>query len=108
MRYAPNAVNVWVRIYESKNRMLTTAIINETKKRKPKNQKTIKKNIQKSIEQTAKYLKHTKAISKKSYIMSFAVNLYMNNPKYFADRKDKSVNDVLLELLHKYKFEIMK
>ena len=90
------------------NHLFIKNLLNETKKRKPKNQKTIKKNIQKSIAQTAKYLKHTKAISKKSYIMSFAVNLYMNNPKYFADRKDKSVNDVLLELLHKYKFEIMK
>jgi DNA topoisomerase-1 len=46
-------------------------LLNETKKRLPNNDKIMKKNILTSLKKTAKFLKHTKAISKKSYVMNF-------------------------------------
>ena len=60
----------------------------------------------KSLKKTAKYLKHTKAISKKSYVMNFIIELYMDNSDYFVKRKYNNINDVLLELLQLYKKSI--
>jgi DNA topoisomerase-1 len=79
------------------------SLLNETSKRKPKNDTIIKKNIKLALEKTAFYLKHTKAISKKSYIMNFTVNLYSSNPAYFIDNKNNDTNDVLLNILKLYK-----
>ncbi len=81
-------------------------LLNETKKRLPKNDKIKKKNILKSLQKTAKFLKHTKAISKKSYVMNFIIELYMNNSSYFTSRKYNTIDDVLLELLKLYKKSI--
>jgi len=82
------------------------SLLNETKKRLPKNEKIKKKNILKSLKKTAKFLKHTKNISKKSYVMNFIIELYMNNPSYFISKKYDSINDVLLDLLKLYKKSI--
>ena len=83
------------------------SLLEETKKRLPKNDKIKKKNIMKSLKKTAKYLKHTKAISKKSYVMNFIIDLYMTNSDYFVKRKYESPNDILLDLLKIYKKSIV-
>jgi DNA topoisomerase-1 len=75
------------------------SLLNETKKHVPKDNKTIKKNIVNAIETTAFYLRHTKSISKKSYIMNFAVQTYIDDPEFFIRRRNKDPNKVLLELL---------
>lgn len=82
------------------------SLLNETKKRLPKNEKIKKKNILKSLKKTAKFLKHTKNISKKSYVMNFIIELYMNNPSYFISKKYDGINDILLDLLKLYKKSI--
>lgn len=79
------------------------ALLQETNKRRPKNKKIIKKNIAISIKKTAYYLKHTKAISKKSYIMNFCIEMYQETPDYFVDRKLDDPNKVLLNILDKYR-----
>jgi len=81
-------------------------LLNETKKRLPKNDKIKKKNILKSLEKTAKHLKHTKSISKKSYVMNFIIELYMNNSDFFIKNKYSQTNDVLLDLLKLYRKSI--
>lgn len=78
-------------------------LLNETKKRSPSSDRNKKKNILKSLEKTAKFLKHTKAISKKSYVMDFIIDFYMNNSEFFVSRKYDDTNEVLLELLKLYK-----
>lgn len=90
------------------NNLFIAALLNETKKRKPKNERTIKKNIMNALKTTAHYLRHTKAISKKSYIMNFCVELYQKNPEYFISRKYDNPNDILLDLLEIYTKEIIK
>jgi len=89
------------------NYYFVKSILIETKKRKPINKKTINKNILNAIENTAHYLRHTQAISKKSYITDYFVSLYKTNPKYFSSRKNKDTDTILLSLLRKYKKEIM-
>ena len=89
------------------NYYFVKSIIIETKKRKPVNRKTINKNILNAIENTAHYLRHTQAISKKSYITDYFVDLYKTNPKYFSSRKNKDTDTILLSLLRKYKKEVM-
>ena len=82
------------------------SLLTETKKRLPKNEKIKKKNIVKSLKKTAKFLKHTKSISKKSYVMNFIIELYMNNPSYFISKKYDDTNNILLDLLKLYKKSI--
>ena len=81
-------------------------LLNETKKKLPKTDKIKKKIILKSLKQTAKFLKHTKAISKKSYVMNFIVEFYMDSSDFFISRKYYDTNEVLLELLKLYKKSI--
>lgn len=81
------------------------SLLNETKKRNPKNQKIIKKNILNAIKITAHHLRHTKSISKKSYVMNFTVELYNKNPEYFIKHKHDNPDDVLLSILRLYKYE---
>jgi len=83
-------------------------IINETKKRSPSNSKIIKKNIVNAIKLTAHSLRHTKNISKKSYIMTFCIDYYIHNPYFFVARKFDDPNDVLTELLKMYIKKIKK
>lgn len=75
----------------------------ETKKRQPKTDKIINKNIQKALDVTANNLRHTKSISKKSYVMDFVVNYYSTHINYFIKRIDNNIDLVLLDLLKKYK-----
>ncbi len=82
------------------------SLLKETRKRLPKNDLTKKKNILNSLKKTAKFLKHTKAISKKSYVMDFILELYMNNPTYFNKIKYNNTDLVLLDLLKEYKKSI--
>jgi DNA topoisomerase-1 len=81
-------------------------LLRETRKRTPKNQKIIKKNIKIAFMKTAKHLKHTKSISKKSYVMNYILDLYQSSPIYFIERKHSNSNRVLLELLQNYKKQI--
>jgi DNA topoisomerase I len=80
-------------------------ILQETQKRIPKNAKIIKKNIKTAISNTAYYLRHTKAISKKSYVMNFCMDKYSNDTEYFITNKFEDPNIVLMDLLKKYKRE---
>jgi len=80
------------------------ALLDETRKRIPNTNKKIKKNILNAIKSTAYHLRHTKAISKKSYILEYAINLYRVNPKFYIDRKnEKNIDAIVLELLNMYK-----
>ena len=76
------------------------------KKKLPKTDIIKKKIILKALKQTAKFLKHTKAISKKSYVMNFIVEFYMDSSDFFISRKYDDINEVLLELLKLYKKSI--
>lgn len=89
------------------NHYFIKTLLKETKKRLPKNKKVIKTNILNSLNNTAFYLKHTKAISKKSYVMNFAIEMYENNPAYFTERIYDHPNNVLLELIRKYKTKVL-
>lgn len=66
----------------------------------------IKKNIFNAIKVSAKQLSHTKSISKKAYIMSFCIDLYIEHPEFFISRKYDDVNDVLEKVLKLYKKSI--
>ena len=83
------------------------SLIKETNKRSPKNDSIIKKNIINALHTTAHFLRHTKSISKKSYVMNFAIDLYKSNPKYFMSRGD-NINEILLDLLKLYKQKILQ
>ncbi len=89
------------------NYHFTKALLGQTKKRLPKNDKVKKKNILNALKVTAKNLKHTRAISKKSYVMDFSIELYMTNPDFFIERKYDNANDVLFEILKNYKKNIL-
>lgn len=83
------------------------SLLSETRKRTPKNKKITKKNIISALKSTALRLKHTGAVSKKSYVMNFATELYQNNPEYFVEHKNDSPILVLLDLLKMYKKNIL-
>lgn len=82
------------------------ALLQETKKRTPKDKKTIKKNLSLAQESTAFHLRHTKSISKKSYTMELIRDMYMTNPEWFIENKTKRPLTVLLEILKLYKEKI--
>lgn len=90
------------------NHYFIKSVLAETQKRLPKQKNIIKKNILNALKKTAYYLRHTKAISQKSYVMKFGVDMYMNNPSYFIERKNDDPNEVLLDLLKLYKKNILK
>jgi DNA topoisomerase-1 len=78
------------------------SLLSETRKRAPKNRKVIKKNLSNAIKSTARQLKHTGAVSRKSYILEFAIELYQNTPEFFVEKKNEDPNIVLLLLLKTY------
>ena len=82
------------------------ALIKETRNRNPIDQKTAKKNLSLAQENTAYYLRHTKSISKKSYTMDLIRDIYMTNPDYFIQNKNKQPLTVLIELLKMFKEKI--
>ena len=84
------------------------ALLNETKKRSPKNKKIIKQNLNIAQENTAFYLRHTKSISKKSYTMSIIRDMYNDNPQFFIDNKNRQPINVLIDLLKIFKDKIKK
>lgn len=83
------------------------ALLSETRKRTPKHKKIMRKNILNALKISAKHLGHTRAISKKSYVMSFCIEMYQDNPDFFINRKYNNVNEVLLEILKLYKSKIL-
>jgi len=89
------------------NEAFLRALLNETKKRTPKDRKTIKKNIMNAFKSTARQLKHTGAVSKKSYVMNFAIELYQNNPELFIKNKNMDPATFLLGLLKLYKKHVL-
>ncbi len=90
------------------NKYFIDSLIKETLKRTPKNQKAIKKNIINAIKSVVFYMRHTRAVSKKSYILNFAIDLYKNNPEYFIKRKLDDPDDTLLDIFKMYKKKILK
>lgn len=83
------------------------ALLNETKKRTPKDDKIIKKNIKLATISAAKHLKHTGSVSKKSYVMDYTIELYRNNPQFFTQHKNDNCNDVLITILNMYKRDVL-
>ena len=92
----------YFRTYAS-NIYFIQALLNETKKKSPITQKIIKKNLRTAQEYTAFYLRHTKSISKKSYVLDLIRNLYMTEPQYFILNKNKKPLTLLIEILKIYK-----
>lgn len=82
------------------------ALLAETKKRNPKNKKIIKQNLNLAQENTAFYLRHTKAISKKSYTMSIIRDMYNDNPSWFIDNKNRKPINILIDILKIFKDNI--
>lgn len=82
------------------------ALLSETKKRTPKDAKTIKKNLSLAQENTAFYLRHTKAISKKSYTMELIRKMYEEQPEWFIENKNRQPLNVLIDLLKIYKEKV--
>lgn len=85
------------------NHHFVRSLLQETQKRSPKNDKVIKKNVKNAIKNTAFYLRHTKAISKKSYIMNFCIDMYSNDTEFFINNKYEDPNKVLMIVLKRYK-----
>ncbi len=84
------------------------ALLDETRKRKPKNKKTVKQNLSNAQERTAFRLRHTKAISKKSYVVGIIRQLYTEEPDYFVKHKGKAVDWLLLRILKRFRDQIVK
>lgn len=78
-------------------------LLNETKK----HSNNIKKNIINAIKVSAKHLSHTRNISKKSYIMSYCIDLYTAHPEFFVSKKYDDPQDVLIDVLKTYKKNIL-
>ena len=83
------------------------SLLNETKRRTPKDRKSIKKNLLNAFKTTARQLKHTGSVSKKSYIMNFAIELYQNNPDFFVEHKNEDPIKFLIDILKMYKKNIL-
>lgn len=79
------------------------ALLNEIKK----HGESVKKNIINSIKVSAKHLGHTKNISKKSYIMSYSIDLYTKHPEFFIGHKYDDPLDLLILILKNYKKNIL-
>jgi len=94
------------RTYAS-NLHFVQSLLHETNKRLPKTNKIILKNLVNAFTSTAKYLRHTKSISKKSYVVGFIVDMYKENPDFFIARKHEQPIEVLLKLLSLYKNKII-
>lgn len=84
------------------------ALLKETRNRTPQTQKIAKKNISLAQENTAYYLRHTKSISKKSYTMDHIRDMYMSNPNYFIENKNKQPLTILIDLLKIFKDKIKR
>jgi DNA topoisomerase-1 len=82
------------------------ALLNETKKRSPKNKKIIKENLNYAQENTAFYLRHTKSISKKSYTMSLIRDMYTTDPEWFIENKNRQPINVLIDILKIFRDKI--
>jgi len=82
-------------------------LIKETIKHKPKTETIKKKNILNALKKTAHHLRHTRNISKKSYVMNFCIDLYKSNPKYFITNQDNNIDNILLDILKQYKKNIL-
>lgn len=79
-------------------------LLEETKR----NGNNAKKNIINAIKVSAEHLGHTKNVSKKAYIMSFTINMYLDHPEFFVTRKYSDPNKVLMDILTMYKKSLMK
>jgi DNA topoisomerase-1 len=90
------------RTYAS-NRYFVKYLLDITKKRNPKNKTVINKNIREARDKTAKKLRHTKSIAKKSYILNFIMDKYVEDPDYFVKNRDRNPIKLLVELLESYK-----
>lgn len=84
------------------------ALLKETKARSPITNKIIKENLNYAQENTAFYLRHTKAVSKKSYTMALIRENYISNPTWFIEHKNSDPVKVLLDILSIYKKTIIE
>ena len=87
----------------SANLYFIESLLKETKLHKPDNIKIIKKNLSKAQEYTAFYLRHTKSISKKSYVLDLIRNIYIENPDFFLKNINKKPLLLLIKILKLYK-----
>lgn len=76
------------------NYHVTKNLILETIKNTPVTKKAIATNIKKAIEITAEQLRHTKGISKKSYINNFIILYYDLHPEEFIKIAQKGSKDL--------------
>lgn len=90
------------------NHHFIKALLSETRKRTPKTRKIIKKNLMNAFISVAYHLKHTKAISKKSYVVSFATEMYQNDPDFFVKHKNEDPDTFVLQLLDIYEKDILE
>ena len=63
----------------------------------PQTQKDIKNNIIYTYDEVAKKLGHTRAISKKSYVMPILAEQYTLNPNQFTNKKPKNIFKLLCQ-----------
>jgi DNA topoisomerase I len=82
-------------------------LLQETKTRTPKSATEIKRNLRTAFRKTSFYLRHTKNIAKKSYVIDFVRELYLSDPGYFYRHRFDNPNDILLKLLKLYKSKII-
>ncbi len=90
------------------NLYFINALLHETQLRSPRDRKTIKQNLLNAFKITASKLKHTGAVSKKSYVINFAVELYQNSPELFVKHKSMDPTRFLLGLLQLYKRHVLE
>ena len=67
----------------------------------PQTKKDIRLFLKNAVEYSANCLGHTKAVSKKSYIMQFLLEEYMNHPENF--KNIKNIDSFLVKILKKFK-----
>ena len=85
------------------NMHFINALLKETQNRLPKDERSIKKNILNAIKKSSSLLKHTKSVSKKSYVLNFIIDLYQEDPEYFIIHREDPPVDILVNLLKEYK-----
>jgi DNA topoisomerase-1 len=68
-----------------------------------KDNNNVKQNIINAINISAEKLGHTKAISKKSYVMQFAIDYYIKHPEFFITHKHDNIDKIMLLLVDMYR-----
>ena len=89
------------------NYYFVKALLHETSLRNPDTDKKIHTNVTNALNTTAFYMRHTRAISKKSYVMGFCIDLYHSSPKLFISNVNNDPDKLLLTILKLYRSKIL-